>query len=175
MKQLLIPILCFFSLNIAAQGLYSESKSDTGYMKITADARLSALISKGGYKGRLISPGSTTGTSTGTSTDTSLSVGADISGRAVPYRAKGVRIQIYSGPDRGKANQVKMSFMKNFPGIRAYLMYAAPNFRVRVGDFKSRSDAMALYHQLTDNYKSVMIVPDMVTITPPKKQQDEAY
>lgn len=171
MKQLLIPILCFCSLNIAAQGLYSESKNDTGFMKITADARLSALISKGGYKGRLISSGGTTGTST----DTGLSAGTDISGRAVPYRAKGVRIQIYSGPDRGKANQVKMSFMKNFPGIRAYLMYAAPNFRVRVGDFKSRSDAMALYHQLLDNYKAVMIVPDMVTITPPKKQQDEAY
>lgn len=171
MKQLLIPILCFFSLNIAAQDIHTESKNDTGFMKITADARISALISKGGYKGRLISSGGTTGTSI----DTSLSVGADISGRAVPYRVKGVRIQIYSGPDRGKANQVKMSFMKNFPGIRAYLMYAAPNFRVRVGDFKSRSDAMALYHQLTDNYKSVMIVPDMVTITPPKKQQDEAY
>jgi len=167
MKQILIPILCFLSLNIAAQGIDTESKSNTGFMKITADARLSALVSKGNYQGRLTpSVSGTTGTDTG--------VSADISGRA-PYRAKGVRIQIYSGPDRGKANQIKMSFMKNFPGIRAYLMYAAPNFRVRVGDFKSRSDAMELYHQLLDNYKAVMIVPDMVTITPPKKQQDEAY
>src|SRR5690606_26325158 len=130
-----------------------------------------ALVPKSSYKVKVTPPADYKDRIT----DTGGSSANEVSGRTVPYRAKGVRIQIYSGPDRDKANQIKMSFMKNYPGIRAYLMYVAPNFRVRVGDFKSRSDAMELYNQLVNNFKSVMIVPDMVTITPPKRQADEAY
>ncbi len=157
MKRAFIIILSLFSLNAPAQNNPSHPDANTGFIDVTADARLSMLVNKGGYK------------------DKSALVGAGMDnngGNAGPYRTKGVRIQIYSGPDRAKANQTKMSFMKNFPGIRAYLMYSAPNFRVRVGDFKSRSDAMELYQQLTGTYKAAMIVPDMVTILSLKKQND---
>jgi hypothetical protein len=34
-------------------------------------------------------------------------------------KIRGFRVQIYNGNDRKKANQAKLDFMKNFPGVRS--------------------------------------------------------
>lgn len=84
-----------------------------------------------------------------------------------PYsgKARGFRIQIYSGYDRNKANNLKVTFMQQHPGIRAYLVYNKPHFRVRIGDFPSRGAAGELYRQLSATY-TCMIVPDIINIVP---------
>lgn len=76
----------------------------------------------------------------------------------------GYRIQIYNGNDREKANEIKIDFMRRFPGIRTYLTYVQPQFRVKVGDFRTRADAQKLYEQLSSLYNPSMIVPDIIVI-----------
>jgi hypothetical protein len=78
------------------------------------------------------------------------------------YSGRGYRVQIYSGNDRNKANRMKVDFMRRFPGVHAYMTYVAPQFRVKVGDFHSRAEAMELYRKLGTLYNPCMIVPDMV-------------
>lgn len=77
---------------------------------------------------------------------------------------QGYRVQIYNGNDRVKANDIRVDFIRRFPGIRTYLTYVQPQFRVKVGDFRTRADAQQLYDQVTAVYTPCMIVPDIVVI-----------
>ena len=77
---------------------------------------------------------------------------------------RGFRVQIYNGNDRVKATQTKVDFMRRFPGIRTYMTYIQPQFRVKVGDFRTRSDAHKMYQHLSTLYSPVMIVPDIIVI-----------
>lgn len=88
-------------------------------------------------------------------------------------RAKGFRVQIYNGNDRKKAAQVKLDFMKANPGIRSYITYHNPQFRVRVGDFKTRQEANDLYKKVTAKFNPCMIVPDIVNINTVRKVKEE--
>ncbi|MBL7718382.1 MAG: SPOR domain-containing protein [Flavipsychrobacter sp.] len=78
------------------------------------------------------------------------------------YSGRGFRVQIYSGNDRAKATKIKVDFMRRFPHIQTYMTYVSPQFRVKVGDFKSREEAQDLYRQLSTLYNPCMIVPDIV-------------
>ena len=84
-------------------------------------------------------------------------------GRVI-YNGKGFRVQIYSGPDREKAIYTKTEFMRHFPGIRTYITYTSPSFRVRVGNYRSRSDAAGMLREANSMYSPCVIVPDMITI-----------
>jgi len=77
---------------------------------------------------------------------------------------KGFRVQIYNGNDRKAAINTKIDFMRRFPNIATYLTYVAPQFRVKVGDFKSRADAQKFNHELISIYNPTMIVPDLIVI-----------
>jgi hypothetical protein len=85
--------------------------------------------------------------------------------RAVTYTGNGYRVQIYNGPDRNKAVQIKTEFMRRFPGVSTYISYVAPGFRVKIGDYRQRSDAMGMLREATSMYAPSMIVPDVVTLT----------
>jgi hypothetical protein len=81
------------------------------------------------------------------------------------YSAKGFRVQIYNGPDRNKAIMVKTEFMRTFPGIRTYLTYVSPCFRVKVGDYRHRADAEGMLREANAIYNPSMIVPDIIRIS----------
>lgn len=84
-------------------------------------------------------------------------------GRVI-YSGKGFRVQIYSGNDREKAIMVKTEFMRRFPAIRTYLSYVAPTFRVKVGNYRNRSDAAGMQREAKEMYSPCVIVPDNITI-----------
>ena len=84
-------------------------------------------------------------------------------GRVI-YAGKGFRVQIYSGNDREKAIMVKTEFMRHFPGVRTYLTYVSPRFRVKVGDYRNRHDAAAMFKEVKSFYNPSVIVPDMITV-----------
>ena len=81
------------------------------------------------------------------------------------YTGKGYRVQIYNGPDRARAVYVKTEFMRHFPGVHSYLIYNAPGFRVKIGDYRNRSDAEGMLREANSMFSPSMIVPDMVTIS----------
>ncbi|MFA6058896.1 MAG: SPOR domain-containing protein [Taibaiella sp.] len=118
-------------------------QADTGSVNIHADQRLAVVVSK--------------------PTNTN---------RAFIGKVRGFRVQIYNGNDRKKASQAKLDFMRAFPGVRSYLVYNNPQFRVRVGDFKSRREAMDLYNKVSARFNPCMIVPDVVNINTVRKNKD---
>lgn len=77
---------------------------------------------------------------------------------------RGYRVQIYNGNDRNKASAIKVDFIRRFPDIRTYMSYIQPQFRVKVGDFRTRGEAQKFVEQINHLYSPVMVVPDIIVI-----------
>ena len=78
--------------------------------------------------------------------------------------ASGYRIQIYFGGARQKATDLKADFSGKHPDVPAYMSYSAPNFKVRVGDFRSRLEAQKFMKTLEGQYPTIFIVPDEIKL-----------
>lgn len=76
----------------------------------------------------------------------------------------GYRIQLYFGSERTKAAEIKTEFSNNFSNTPAYLLYQQPNFKVRVGDFKTRMEAFAFLESIKEFYTTSFIVPDDIKL-----------
>ncbi|MES1224512.1 MAG: SPOR domain-containing protein [Bacteroidota bacterium] len=72
----------------------------------------------------------------------------------------GYRIQIHFGGEREKAKSVKTKFLQQFPEVPAYEVYQQPNFKVRVGDFRTRLEAQKFMNELSPSFPSAFIVAD---------------
>lgn len=84
--------------------------------------------------------------------------------KAARVKVRGFRVQIYSGTSRGEASNVQNSFIRQNPDIGAYLDYVEPNYRVKVGDFTSRSAANEYMRTLRDKYRNVFVFVEDVWI-----------
>ncbi len=71
---------------------------------------------------------------------------------------KGYRVQIFLG-DRSKAEEIRRSFLVKHPDTPAYLDYLAPNFRVRVGDQRTKLDGEKLKQALLNEFPGLYVVP----------------
>lgn len=78
----------------------------------------------------------------------------------------GFRIQIYNGSRRtarDEAMEVNSEFISEFPGIESKLDFAAPNFfKVRVGNYRTRRDAMHDFLMIKKKFPNAYIVPDVI-------------
>jgi hypothetical protein len=76
----------------------------------------------------------------------------------------GYRVQIHFGPQRARANEVKSDFLKLYPNVGSYLVYHQPNFKIRVGDFKTRLEALRFLREIQSLYTSAFLVKDDVRL-----------
>ncbi|MGO1521061.1 MAG: SPOR domain-containing protein [Sphingobacterium sp.] len=84
--------------------------------------------------------------------------------KATRVKVRGFRVQIYSGSSRGEATDVQNSFIRQNPDVGAYLDYVEPNYRVKVGDFTSRSSASAYMRTVKSKYRNVFVFVEDVWI-----------
>jgi len=56
---------------------------------------------------------------------------------------EGYRVQVFATQDRNKADQLQKELMLKF-NENIYIIFEAPNYKLRVGDFLDRDDAEAL-------------------------------
>ncbi len=79
----------------------------------------------------------------------------------------GFRVQVFSESgvnSKNKAQAAHDEFRNRFPDTPAYLSFKSPNYRVRVGDFRSRLDAQRFLIGLTADYPNAFIIEDRVNI-----------
>lgn len=75
-------------------------------------------------------------------------------------RRKGFRVQIYSGSNRNEAQTIQARFKSLHPEMEAYMAYHEPNYRVKVGDFTSRSEANNYMRILRSQYSNVFVLQE---------------
>jgi hypothetical protein len=78
----------------------------------------------------------------------------------------GYRVQIYNGSSRKEAYSVQTRFLDEHVGMRTYITYSAPNYKIHAGDFRSRLEAEKLMQELRGSYTSLFIIRGK--INPPK-------
>lgn len=76
----------------------------------------------------------------------------------------GFRVQIYSGKDRAVANELREDFIKAHPEIVAHLIYQQPNFKLRLGDFQNRLEALRLYDNIKSEFPSAFVIQDQIVV-----------
>ena len=80
----------------------------------------------------------------------------------------GFRIQIYFGGARQKASEIRQEFADKHANVPAYILYQQPNFKVRIGDFRTRLEAQKMLKSIEGEFMSMFIVPDDVNLPPLK-------
>ena len=80
-----------------------------------------------------------------------------------PTRLNGYRVQIFFG-DRSKAQEMRGEFIRKYPDTKAYISYLAPNFRLRVGDFRTRLECEKFKHQIDAQFPGSYIVKDKIEL-----------
>ncbi len=141
----LILILFLLSFNLSAQeetknlsetGFILGYLDDGGNVNITQDARLTAVVSN-----------------------------HILSNKNRP--TMGWRVQIYFGQGqsaKAKAENVKKSFLKKYPDVSAYLIYEAPYFKVRVGNYKTKFEARKMKVELEGKFEKIFLIEDKIKI-----------
>ncbi len=77
----------------------------------------------------------------------------------------GYRVQIISSSGTDARNQVMTErglFIKNYPSIPIYIRYNSPNFKLVVGDCRTKSDALYIRNQIKDHYPNAFVVTDNI-------------
>lgn len=90
--------------------------------------------------------------------------------RDYPGLQDGFRVQIFFGK-RKEALDQKAKFTENYPEIPAYISYLAPNFRLRLGDFRTRTEGEKLKHEIDSDYPGCYLVKDIIEL--PSLEKDE--
>ena len=77
----------------------------------------------------------------------------------------GYRVQVYfgSGSDaKNTAHKIRNSLNTAFTDYDSYLVYEAPYFKVRVGDFRNRNEAYKAFKLIQASYPGAFIVDDLI-------------
>ena len=89
---------------------------------------------------------------------------------------EGYRVEIFfsSTPDaKEQALKIKVNFLSEYPDYAVHIKFIAPNFRVRVGDFRTKDEAWKLYKQVQKEYPTAFVVPDIINFPLLKENQYE--
>lgn len=78
---------------------------------------------------------------------------------------EGYRVRIFSAVGSGarqNAEKVKSEFLQKHPDCEVVMDYNNPNFRVLIGDFRSKSEALKLMNKVKSEYPEAFIVKDII-------------
>lgn len=120
--------LTLFFACLSAAFLHAQSPADSIQKDVSADPRLKVLVKKHSEVREKTS-------------------------------RKGYRIQIYFGADKAKAKEMKAKFLGRYSDkVKAYEVYEVPNFKIRVGDFRTRLEAYRFLKEIKAEFPTAFIV-----------------
>ena len=77
----------------------------------------------------------------------------------------GYRVRVYfeNGQNaRNRSEAIARSISGAYPGLGVYRTFESPNFKVTVGDFRTRDDALKVYHALKSSYPTAIILKETI-------------
>lgn len=85
---------------------------------------------------------------------------------------EGYRVQLFFG-ERDKAEKLKEDFKREYGEVSAYIDYLAPNFRLRVGDYRTRIEAYRLMQEIGGDFGRAYIVRTKIELPELKVDKKE--
>ena len=146
MKSILLILILAFSLPGFAQ--YDTTRRMEGSVVVHKDPRIDLLIAK----------------------QASINT---TSKKMYGRTMRGYRLMVMNTNKRDEAIAAKTKVYTAFPELKAYLVYQAPFFRLKAGNFKTRDEA-ARYQRMMNTYfpKGVFIVNDVIEVKPEETPEE---
>jgi hypothetical protein len=136
-KILVLTIVLFLLSGMAVKGVAQDNRKEKGNIQVIQDDRVDLLVSK------------------------HIQLNQNRKG------IEGYRIQIFfdSGNNsKTKAQSIHEGFKAKYPDVGAYLSFKSPNYKVRVGDFRTRLDAQRFLNDILVEYPNAWIIADMINL-----------
>ena len=137
-RTFLMGVVLSFLFSFPVLSLYSqEARKDSGNIRLIQDDKVDLLVSK------------------------HIQVNQNRKG------IDGFRIQIFfdSGNNsKTRAQTVYETFLSKYPNIGAYLTFKTPNYKVRVGDFRTKLDAQRFLNEILPDYPNAWIIDDQINL-----------
>jgi hypothetical protein len=94
--------------------------------------------------------------------------------KSVGRTMRGYRLLVLNTNKREDAINAKTKVYTYFPELKAYLVYQAPFFRLKAGNFKTRDEAEKFRKQMLPLFpKGVFIVNDTIEVKAEKTEEEE--
>lgn len=92
---------------------------------------------------------------------------------AINPQIDGYRIQLFFDSEREAINEARGTFIAKYPRIDTYTTYNAPNFFLRVGDFRTRMEAEKVKLELSTLFPTSFIVEEMINLPRLEREKKE--
>ena len=79
----------------------------------------------------------------------------------------GYRILVITSIDRNKVYDAKTQIYQQYAELRSYIMYQPPNYKLKIGNFKTQDEAQVYVDKLIKLYPTgVYIIHDVIEVKP---------
>lgn len=149
MKKFFLIAASFFSLNLFSQDTTWRKTVDTPSVMVHKDPRIDLLVKK------------------------QIQINEETS-REARRVGKGYRLLVINTNNREEAAAAKTKVYTFFPELKSYLLYQAPYFKLKVGNFRDRKEAEDYQERLQKYFpKGVFIMNDTIEIKLDKDKDAE--
>ena len=76
----------------------------------------------------------------------------------------GYRLQICFDSDKNLVDQMRAKFISQYPKIDTYITFDAPNFNLKVGDFRTQIEAEKLKEKIVADYSITIIHKELINL-----------
>lgn len=83
---------------------------------------------------------------------------------AINPEIDGYRIQLYFDSDRTIINDARSKFIAKFPMVDTYVEYNAPNFVLKVGDFRTQLEAEKIKAEVEVDFPTSFIIKEKINL-----------
>lgn len=76
----------------------------------------------------------------------------------------GYRIQLFFDSNKSAVDEARSKFVNAFPKVDTYVLYNAPNYFLKVGDFRTQMDAEKVKSSIDSQFPTSFIVKEKVNL-----------
>ena len=149
-KLLIIALLALLSCTVLRA---QEYRVDNGSSQVD-----STLLGRSALS--ILGPGVTVNQSRAMLTAFDSYVASNASKKLTGYR---IRVYFDNGQNaRNRSEAIARSISNAYPGMGVYRTFESPNFKVTVGDFRTKDEALKVYHALKATYPTALILKETI-------------
>ncbi len=77
----------------------------------------------------------------------------------------GYRIRVFydnSPQARTRSETIEQNLLEQYPGYKVYRSFESPNYKVLIGNFRSKDEALRLFNMLRKSYPTAYIIKDSI-------------
>jgi hypothetical protein len=83
---------------------------------------------------------------------------------AVNPQIYGYRVQIYFESDKKLVNEMQIKFLETMPKVDTYIEFNAPNYVLKVGDFRTMLEAEKIRDKALANFPTSFILKEYINL-----------